>query len=47
MKSNQIGYSRQNIDKKDIKLVTKVLKSDFLTQGPMNQFFEKKPHYTL
>ena len=42
MKSNQIGYSRQNIDKKDIKLVTKVLKSDFLTQGPMNQFFEKK-----
>jgi len=42
MKSNQIGYSRQNIDKKDIKLVTKVLKSDFLTQGPMNKFFEKK-----
>tara|TARA_B100000470_G_C19781786_1_gene387996 strand:- start:317 stop:1465 length:1149 start_codon:yes stop_codon:yes gene_type:complete len=35
-----IPYSRQNIDKKDVKSVTKVLNSDFLTQGPMVQKFE-------
>ena len=34
-------YSRQKIDQNDIKSVTKVLKSDFLTQGPMVPRFEK------
>ncbi len=37
-----IPYSRQNILKKDIKAVVKVLKSNFLTQGPMVGRFEKK-----
>jgi len=37
-----IPYSRQNIDKNDIKSVTKVLKSDYLTQGPKVEIFEKK-----
>ena len=37
-----IPYSRQNIDKDDIKSVTKVLKSDYLTQGPKVEIFEKK-----
>ena len=36
-----IPYSRQLIDKKDIQSVVKVLKSDFLTQGPMVEKFEK------
>ena len=36
-----IPYSRQFIDKNDIKAVTKVLKSDFLTQGPNVNIFEK------
>ena len=34
-------YSRQKIDQNDIKSVTKVLKSDFLTQGPIVPRFEK------
>lgn len=34
-------YSRQKIDQNDIKSVTKVLKSNFLTQGPMVPRFEK------
>tara|TARA_B100001248_G_C27396666_1_gene466056 strand:- start:2229 stop:3437 length:1209 start_codon:yes stop_codon:yes gene_type:complete len=34
-------YSRQSIDKKDIKQVTDVLKSDFITQGPRISEFEK------
>ena len=34
-------YSRQDINNKDIKAVLKVLKSDFLTQGPMVPKFEK------
>ena len=37
-----IPYSRQNIDDKDINSVLKVLKSDFLTQGPLVEVFEKK-----
>lgn len=38
----KINYSKHNISKKDIKSVIKVLKSDFLTQGPSVKFFEKK-----
>lgn len=37
-----INYSRQNIDKDDIKSVVETLKSDFLTQGPMVVDFEDK-----
>ncbi len=37
-----IPYSRQNIDDEDIKAVLKVLKSDFLTQGPVVKKFENK-----
>ena len=36
-----IPYSRQNITKKDIAAVKKVLNSDFLTQGPELPLFEK------
>jgi UDP-4-amino-4,6-dideoxy-N-acetyl-beta-L-altrosamine transaminase len=36
-----IPYSRQDIIKKDIDAVIKVLKSDFLTQGPQVPNFEK------
>ena len=35
-----IPYSRQNIDKKDIQSVERILKSNFLTQGPTVNFFE-------
>lgn len=35
-----IPYGRQNITEKDIQAVTKVLKSDFLTQGPIIAKFE-------
>ncbi len=37
-----IPYSRQYLFPKDIKQVVKVLKSDFLTQGPQVEKFEKK-----
>ena len=37
-----IPYSRQTITKKDIKEVNKVLKSDFITQGPINKKFENE-----
>ena len=37
-----LPYSRQKIDNKDIKEVTKVLKSNFLTQGNKVPEFEKK-----
>ena len=37
-----INYSKQTIDKDDILQVSKVLKSDFLTQGPNVPKFEKK-----
>lgn len=36
-----LPYSRQTIDKTDIEKVTKVLKSDFITQGPNIIDFEK------
>ena len=36
-----IPYGRQNINKSDIDEVVKVLKSDFLTQGPKVSEFEK------
>lgn len=37
-----IPYSRQSICNKDIKSVLKVMKSDFITQGPIIKKFEKK-----
>ena len=37
-----IPYSKQTISSQDIKQVVKVLKSDFLTQGPQVLKFEKK-----
>lgn len=37
-----INYGRQSINQKDIDAVVKVLKSDFLTQGPYVKIFEKK-----
>ena len=36
-----ISYGRQFIDKKDIEAVKNSLKSDFLTQGPLVNKFEK------
>src|SRR3989344_92183 len=36
-----IPYGRQSIDKKDIKAVERVLRSDFITQGPETRRFEK------
>lgn len=39
-KTKIIPYSCQYIDKKDIKSVTKVLQSNFLTQGPLVKKFE-------
>ena len=36
-----IPYGRQNISNADIKAVIDVLKSNFLTQGPMVPEFEK------
>ena len=35
-----IPYGRQNISKNDIEAVTRVMRSDFLTQGPMVMEFE-------
>ena len=37
-----IPYGRQSIDEADIRAVTEVLKSDFLTTGPKIAEFEKK-----
>ena len=37
-----LPYSRQYIDKNDINAVVRVMKSDFLTQGPNVEIFEKK-----
>ena len=37
-----INYGRQSINQKDIDAVVKVLKSNFLTQGPYVKIFEKK-----
>ena len=36
------SYSKQTISKEDIKSVTKILKSNFLTQGPTIEKFENK-----
>ena len=41
MKRQSIPYSRQSIDASDIRAVTRVLKSDFLTQGPEIEAFER------
>ena len=40
-----ISYGRQSIDKQDINAVIKVLKSDFITQGPTIEKFEKLKLY--
>lgn len=40
-KSTFIPYGRQNIDNDDIKAVVKVLRSDWLTQGPAIKQFEE------
>jgi UDP-4-amino-4,6-dideoxy-N-acetyl-beta-L-altrosamine transaminase len=37
-----INYGKQSISKDDIKELVKALKSDFLTQGPAIEIFEKK-----
>ena len=42
MNKNIIPYARQSIDKKDIKNVVSVLRSDFLTSGPIVKRFEKE-----
>lgn len=41
MKRQVIPYARQSIDASDIRAVTRVLKSDFLTQGPEIEAFER------
>ena len=41
MKRQIIPYARQSIDASDIRAVTQVLKSDFLTQGPEIEAFER------
>ena len=38
----QIPYGTQSISSEDIKAVSEVLKSDFLTQGPQVEIFENK-----
>ena len=38
----KIPYNKQKIYKEDIKSLIKVLKSDYLTQGPLIKQFEKK-----
>lgn len=42
MKNNIIPYGKQSITEEDIQSVVKVLKSDFLTQGPCIAEFENK-----
>ena len=42
MTNKLIPYSRQKIYLDDIKYVNKILKSNFLTTGPMGEHFEKK-----
>ena len=39
---NMIPYGIQDIDDEDIKSVIDVLKSDFITQGPLTRVFEEK-----
>jgi UDP-4-amino-4,6-dideoxy-N-acetyl-beta-L-altrosamine transaminase len=38
----KIQYGRQSVSQEDIKAVLSVLESDFLTQGPLAEAFEKK-----
>ena len=42
-----ISYGRQYIDQKDIKAVSSVLKSNWLTQGPQVEKFEKTGRSSL
>lgn len=42
MKRQILPYARQSIDASDIRAVTLVLKSDFLTQGPEVEAFERE-----
>ena len=42
MKRKIIPYARQSISKDDINKVIKTLKSDFITQGKLNQKLEDK-----
>ncbi|NMC36097.1 UDP-4-amino-4,6-dideoxy-N-acetyl-beta-L-altrosamine transaminase [Candidatus Beckwithbacteria bacterium] len=42
MSQNKFSYGRQSISQKDITAVTKVLQSNFLTQGPSIKEFEEK-----
>src|SRR5678815_5934927 len=42
MNMNPIPYGRQNITDEDLRAVTETLRSDFLTQGPKIEEFEKK-----
>jgi len=42
MKRKVIPYARQNLSNEDINKVVKTLKSDFITQGKINQNLEKK-----
>ena len=37
-----INYGKHYIDKNDIKTVNKVLKGNFLTQGPVVDLFQKR-----
>src|SRR5512133_973812 len=37
-----IPYARQNVSEEDIAAVTAVLRSDFLTQGPVGPRFERR-----
>ena len=40
--NNYIPYGKQKVTSKDIKEVSKVLQSDFLTQGPIGEIFESR-----
>ena len=40
-----ISYGRQSINQNDVKSVIKVLKSDFLTQGPVLEKFEQNLNF--
>ncbi len=42
-----LPYSRQQINQDDIEAVSEVLKSDFLTQGPIIEIFEKDVAHTV
>ena len=39
---NIVNYGKHYVDKKDIKSVIRVLKSNYLTQGPLISKFEKQ-----